>query len=264
MTVIFFSATGNSLAVAKAIADRLLSLHQILSKKGTFEISDSEGAGLVFPVHFGKLPAPVAELLRRVKDGEVHINAPYIFAVATYGELAGRACSHIAKALADAGLKPDYIRSIKMVDNNFSVVDVARQIESQGKKQIPEHLREIASDISARRRMTERPGVLGSIVGFFMDFMSAGKDVYRNFYVEEEKCSGCGVCAQVCPTGAVSLVDHKPQWRRECIMCTACYHNCSKGAIRFKGEKSRVQYRNPAVGLREIVEANGGGNKLES
>lgn len=246
------------MAVAKATADRLMSISEILAKKERVEINDEEGVGLVVPVHYGNLPVPASELLRRVKEGRVNISTPYFFVVATYGEVAGRACSHIMKAASDAGLKPDYLRSIKMVDNNFSVVSVDRQIKSQGKKNIPGHIKEIAGDIASRKRMIETPGVFNRIAGVCMDIIGADTKAYKKFYVETEKCNACGVCTQVCPIGNISIVDGTPQWGEACIKCTSCYHNCSHAAIRFKGEKSRVQFRNPAVSLKEIIKANSG------
>ncbi len=262
MTIIYFTATGNSLCVAKRMAGKTVSVMSVL-RENKPEISDSEAIGIVAPVYFGRLPQPVEEMI-----GHTRLKAPYIFGILTFGEIAGRAASLLAKAGLRSGIKFDYIRTIKMIDNNFSVVNVDKQIRKAGKKKIDENLDAISDEIGLRIRNIEKPGWLDKIVGFFEELISRDRTVARKFSVETDKCIGCGVCVKVCPTRNISMLsnDHKtklsPVWHDHCLMCTACYHNCSQGAIRFRGEHSRTTFRNPAVSLEEIIRSNGEGNSV--
>jgi NADH-quinone oxidoreductase subunit F len=54
-----------------------------------------------------------------------------------------------------------------------------------------------------------------------------------DYRVIEENCTGCGECAAVCPTGAVSGVKNKPHSidRLLCIKCNECYKVCKFDAI---------------------------------
>ena len=49
--------------------------------------------------------------------------------------------------------------------------------------------------------------------------------------VDTEQCVECGICADVCPTGAISVngkaeIDHK-----KCTGCGACVEECAQDAI---------------------------------
>jgi len=55
-------------------------------------------------------------------------------------------------------------------------------------------------------------------------------------YVDSERCTGCGACVEVCPTGAVRLVEGETGRyaeidQRECRSCEACVEVCPEDAI---------------------------------
>ena len=129
MKILYFTTTGNSLAVARAIGGELLSVVGLL-EAGVGELRDDDAVGVVCPVYFGELPLPVSELLSRVV-----IDAPYRFLVLTCGSTPAMAVR------ASGGW--DYVRSILMVDNYFPMFDVGKQIDGMGRKRVGEHLAEI-------------------------------------------------------------------------------------------------------------------------
>jgi NAD-dependent dihydropyrimidine dehydrogenase PreA subunit len=51
--------------------------------------------------------------------------------------------------------------------------------------------------------------------------------------LDAQKCTGCGVCTEVCPHGVFVVESGKAKIvdRDACIECGACALNCSEGAL---------------------------------
>jgi flavodoxin len=104
MTLIYyFSGSGNSLAVAKDLADGLTAnLVAMASQPGGAGVpEEAEVVGFVFPSHDFQAPAFVQEWMRRV-DG---IAGKYVFAVMTYGISYGAGLRKFEALVADRGAK---------------------------------------------------------------------------------------------------------------------------------------------------------------
>jgi ferredoxin len=57
-------------------------------------------------------------------------------------------------------------------------------------------------------------------------------------WVDEHKCTGCGVCAGECPVEAIVMEDKKAKINMdECIHCGLCHQVCSQNAVRHDSER---------------------------
>ena len=72
--------------------------------------------------------------------------------------------------------------------------------------------------------------------------------IRRIIKIDEEKCNGCGACANACHEGAIDIVDGKAKLAREdyCDGLGDCLPNCPMGAITFV-EREAPAYNEQAV-----------------
>ena len=54
----------------------------------------------------------------------------------------------------------------------------------------------------------------------------------QTVWVDVTRCTGCGACVEVCPVGAIALIDGKARVEEElCTGCGVCLDACPEGAI---------------------------------
>ena len=72
--------------------------------------------------------------------------------------------------------------------------------------------------------------------------------IRKIIHIDEEKCNGCGLCAEACHDGAIDMVDGKAKLVREnfCDGFGDCLPNCPTGAITFE-EREAPAYDEAAV-----------------
>lgn len=51
-----------------------------------------------------------------------------------------------------------------------------------------------------------------------------------------DNCTGCGICAKICPAGALETINKKSQMKTngECMFCGDCAAICPKNAVVMK------------------------------
>jgi ferredoxin len=253
MTIFYFTSTGNSLAVAKRIggeAATLISIPQIIDAP-TLEYSD-DVIGLVFPIYGFGMPKMCRKFLAKAK-----LIADYVFAIGTYGNLPGACMRNVQIYATEFGNRIDYAESLLMVDNYLPGFDVNKQVAKLPEKRVDENLSRIIADIAARKKQT-------ATASLWWRFMTAGiqagekavfKDTQAQSYIVNEKCTKCGTCAKICPSGNIT-VTNKVLFANKCEWCLGCLHLCPMNAIHMKNERSSARWRNPEVKLAEIIKAN--------
>ena len=247
MTIFYFTATGNSLAVAKAIGGKPVSIPQVVDADNQHYKDDV--IGIVFPIYWWSPPIMVRKFFERA-----HFEADYIFAIGTYGSIAAGAMASLNKYAKKNGYRFNYMNQVIMLDNYLPVFNMNAQERKLPKKRIHDKIATIVSDIAGRKqkKSISYPWKLAMTAVMSNKFkpMENAKE-----YIVDDKCNVCGICAKVCPTDNI-LVEDTINFHNECEGCLACIHLCPQNAMHHKKQRNEKRWRNPEVLLNEIVEAN--------
>lgn len=263
MKILYFTATGNSLYVAKQFGGDLYSIPQMI-KENKFEFSD-DVIGIVFPIYSIKVPPYIEDFLKKAK-----FSCKYLFSIMTYGAFDGASPNHLLKIAEESGYTFDYINTIKMVDNWLPGFKMDQQIKSEHKKKIDIKLQIIIDDTKQSKKEIKKPLLVGKFATNYM--LNDEKKPYekKNFVgkmesrgiktdaIVEDSCVQCGVCVKVCPKNNIVVNVDKPKITigDNCISCYSCTHNCPTNSIRLKNERSKARFRNSNIQLQDIIKSN--------
>ena len=247
MTVFYFTATGNSLAVAKRIGGTLVSIPQVIDSDNLHYKDDV--IGIVSPIYWWNFPI----MVRRFLD-KVQFEADYIFAIGTYGSISGGAMVSFQNQAKAKGYRFDYTNEIVMLDNYIPVFEMGAQARKLSKKNVAENIDKIVADINNRKRINVKAH-LGkrAMTAIFKRIFKPQESTRK--YIVDEKCNTCGICSQVCLAKNITVND-KVVFHGHCEGCMACLHLCPQNALHHKKEKSDMRWCNPDVSLKEVVSAN--------
>ena len=246
MMVLFFTATGNNLYIAKRLSNEYYSIPRMI-KENTFEF-ESEKIGIVFPVFHGAVPPIVEEFLNNVT-----LKSTYIFGIASYGCIAGGASKHLLEIAERNKITFSYINEILMIDNWLPIFNMEKERKRELGKNIEKNLEQIIEDISAKKSYIKRHI---AIINFLRQVHKKKFQVsFERYFFTKDNCNQCKTCEKVCPVNNI-VVKEKPLFMQNCQQCLSCIHNCPQKAIHLENEKSGERFSNQNVTLNEIIDSN--------
>ena len=250
-----YSGTGNSLWVARELAEALgdAAVISIRGRPAAPPPEAPDAVGIVFPVHMWGPPPGVSSFVRT----SFPANGRYYFAVAVNtGGLAG-ALLNLRNQLRRRDIRLGSGYSVVM-PNVF--IPLGR-VQPEPKRlemfsEAEERIRSIAAAVAGRVDADVEAGSLWQRIVFSGLHRLAVRQVPRldKAFRADERCTDCSVCARVCPTENIELVNGKPVWNHRCELCFSCIHWCPEEAIQFgKGTIGKERYHHPKIRLADMV-----------
>jgi len=235
-----FSGTGNSLRTAIKVAKRIGGA-EIVSVRCNAECVSAENAdviGFVCPVYEWDMPGAMKKFAEKLK---INPNA-YIFMIATYIAIHGKAFETMEEILSKKGVRLHY---------GFALHCVASQCTAYPpfppeKLMIPymeKKIDKISKEISERKNRAY-PIMAWLTRKLYPKRMAPYLEIEREYdkgFYTDERCAGCGICSKVCPTQNIEIAEGRPVWNHRCHGCMACVAYCPAKAIQFKTPKAYKQ-----------------------
>ncbi len=251
----YFSGTGNSLAVAKTLANQLGECELIPIARVWQQdriVTDAKRVGIVFPLYYVGLPKLVLEFVQKADFS----SSTYTFAVITRGApYVGGAIHHLKQLLAPKHQTLQAGWYVNMLSNYIPWFDLPAEEKQQAvHKKAVARVTAIATQIRKQANVYEREPLFWLRPIRNNPYQKTANQRDRSFRVENA-CNSCGICQKVCPVGNITLAaGGQPQWQHRCQECLACIHHCPQQAIQI-GDKtaSKRRYRHPDVMLKELM-----------
>ena len=257
--IYFFSGTGNSLAIAKDLANELSEASYeaetipiaSLIKETTININ-ADTVGIVFPVYCSDMPSIVREFASKLV-----LNDAYIFAVATAGNSAGNSLFNLNEILEQKGSTISAGFLIVMPGNSVIVYDLTTSKKGQEKRLS-----------KAKSRVKQIAGIVKNKVphGIEGKFNKNEKYATKKFLEDygvvkhfwtTDSCNSCGTCVKTCPKSNIEIINDKVVWGDKCEYCLACLHWCPLEAIQNGKESVKYRrYHHPDIKVEEIMAQN--------
>lgn len=245
-----FSSTGNSLHIAKTLAKYLPG--EVVSMSAAPQTCEDEVIGFVFPVYYWGLPKCVVQFIQDLQINAAH---PYIFALPCYGGKALGVLGQVGQLLRAKGLQLAYGKYIRSVENY--ILDFATNNEEEVHKIQAAETLTACADIAYRvQEETDDTSLESRQV--YQGYPGHKGDCDRNFLVEDG-CTGCGVCAGICPSHNIAIQEGRPVFQHHCQHCIACLHACPAAALQWQDRtQGKARYRNPHIPPAELIQFCGG------
>jgi len=255
-TIYHFSGTGNSLKIARDLAEALDDTNLVPIARATEEqlASNTETVGIVFPVYAWGPPLVVTQFLDRVSIG----SDKYVFAVCTCGGQASGALVKVKKQLLVKGITLSS-GFVILMPTNYIVWGEAPPEEKQQAMfaRAKGRIAEICTVIKEKKvQEVEMGGLLGRVVltGLIYNFSIGFFANQDKKFTADKTCNSCGICEKVCQVGNIKMKDGKPEWLHNCEQCLACLHWCPQEAIQVgKNTKGRKRYHHPEIKANDLM-----------
>ena len=254
--IIVFSGTGNSLAVARGLRERLGGDVVVLDgelllrpSSRVLEVPEGEDVVWVFPIYSWGVPPVVADFIRKSKIKGAH-EARH-FMVCTCGDDIGYADNQWRQLIGRRGWSPRGVFSVQM-PNTYVLMkgfDVdSPEAATEKLAAMPARLDAVAASI--RRGFSESDVIRGSsawlktavVYPLFRRFCMSPRPFHAI-----DSCTSCGLCARSCPMQNISMApvpdgsdgtsaSSHPSWGNRCALCLRCYHICPSHAVAYGHE----------------------------
>lgn len=237
-----FSGTGNTLSIAKKIAE-VFNAKNVLTKVHRIEATDPKNVDLNATIGIGCTVAcwNTYPLVKKwLKELPVS-NGTEVFLFDSMGDSSFKMIASIAKQLENKGYKIIGSKEFKMPNNFLLVEKEEKQIKKTKKTMML--VEEYANDILDNKHVRVKGNFIFSIL-FFITSIIVNLWLVKffqnmiTFKIDKTLCTKCNLCADICPKNNITMNEF-PVFNNKCEICLRCISYCPVKAI-----SSKLLYKN--------------------
>lgn len=240
--MIYFSATDTTKTIVRRIGAQLAQIWNVPAQEDDFTLPAARETDIVcgadelavvgVPVYAGRVPN---KLLPYVRD-HIRGNGTPAVAVVLFGNRNyDDALIELRDVLGENGFCA--IAGAAFVgEHSFSYTLAAGRPDAADVKLADSFARDIAGKLDAMEQLPTQPvAVRGNTPPRPYYTPRNAREYLKVKPVLRDSCTACGLCASLCPTGAIDPQDVR-QYRGACIKCGACIKKCPEKARYFDNE----------------------------
>lgn len=237
--ILYFSATGNTKLMAKALAEQLndeaVDLLTRIKKKDYSQIRSDRPFILCAPVYVSELPSFFSDYLKKVPL----TGSRDVYGVLTNGGFSGIAGGQLKSIIRRKKLDFKGYAEYKLPSNHIT----NKSHKPIGSEEIRERIQTSLSKIEADADVIRRGDRFRNRHLFLLEYIvtvpvapvlchfNQGTAGFRT----KDSCISCGKCEKLCPMNVIAMQDGKPVWNvKRCAHCMSCIQNCPVEAIEYK------------------------------
>jgi ferredoxin/flavodoxin len=236
--IAYHTGTGGTRMAAESMARQLEEKNMNVAVKrlmsGRLRGPDMEGDFdlllLLYPVYAFRAPEPVLAWLENLpvcKD-----KPAAVISVSGGGEMIpNTACRvKVIKILEGKGYRVDY-EDMLIMPSNIAIPTKA-PLDKMLLDILPTKTERMVKAICERTPRRTHPHLVDRMLASMGSIEKHGAHRFGKRIGVTDSCNGCGICAEGCPTGNITMTASRPSFSKKCCLCMGCLYSCPTKSLK--------------------------------
>lgn len=260
VAIFYFSGTGNTWWVSKALARQLgtygvdasvHSIEQLSPYEADALVNEADVVAFGYPIYGSDVPIPMKKFMGDLSATTSKDSLVFC----TQWLWSGDGARIGATFIRDKGFDVKWGEHFHMPNNLCVPFPIAIHNNASAKKEKYLHfsqrrIESLTEKMVAGRSFRRGFSFLAELNGLvqrapYRRYMEHRRD---SISINQETCIMCGLCTKLCPTGNLVLTGNVLEAKGVCVTCMRCYNFCPETALLFRGKAHKHHHGEPYKG----------------
>ena len=234
--LVYFSPTGTTKTVLQGIASGInpsavehIDITTPDTRKQPLQTSKDELLIIGVPVYMGRVPAVLSEWLNTIQAQNTPTVCVVVYGNRTYED----ALLELKDIVTQRGCVP-IAGAAYIGEHSFSAPE-APTAQGRPNAEDLDHAQAFGREIREKLHSLSSPSEIADLKVPGTHPYGGKTELWNvDFIAVNDQCNQCGLCAEVCPVGAINSHDSAMIDQEKCITCCACIKGCPQHARAMK------------------------------